>query len=101
MFVKIRFCLYFFRKLVEVAWLLMGLPTLTEAYSYPYYYCAKPSNLETYDCSSLCAASANPLALAPEATWQLLQLSRSVEIDGYSCNVIKSLLQGYCGVWGS
>ena len=49
--------------------LLIGLPTLTEAYTYPYYNCAKPSNLETYDPSSLCAASANPLVLAPEATW--------------------------------
>ena len=80
--------------------LLIGLPTLTEAYSYPYYNCAKPSNLETYDRGSLCATPSNPLALAPEATWQLLQVSRSVEIEGYSCDVCKSLFQGYYGVWG-
>ena len=80
--------------------LLLGLPNLTEAYSYPYHDCAKPSNLETFDRSSLCATPANPLTLAPEATWQLLQVSRSVEIDGYSCDVRKSLFQGYCGVWG-
>ena len=58
--------------------LLLGLPNLTEAYSYPYHDCAKPSNLETFDRSSLCATPANPLTLAPEATWQLLQVSRSV-----------------------
>ena len=80
--------------------LLIGLPTLTEAYSYPYYKCAKPSNLETYDHSSLCATPANPLALGPETTWQLLQVSRSVEIEGYSCDICKSLFQGYCVVWG-
>ena len=42
--------------------LLIGLPTLTEAYSYPYYDWAKPTNLETFNCSSLCATPTNHLA---------------------------------------
>ena len=80
--------------------MLIGLPTQTRAYSYPYYDCTKPSSLHTYDRSSLCATPVDPLNENPETNWQLLQVSRSVEISGFACNVRKSLFQGYCGVWG-
>ena len=80
--------------------MLIGLPHQTMAYSYPYYDCAKPSSLHTYDRSSLCATPVDPLTESPETNWQLLQVSKSVEISGFACEVRKSLFQGYCGVWG-
>jgi hypothetical protein len=36
-----------------IGMLLIGLPNPAAAYSYPYYDCSNPSNLQTYDRSSL------------------------------------------------